>query len=326
MIIDTETHVLLRLWPIEFNPGQSRAMHSSWHEHSGELLVDEMDRAGVDKTFLISYDSEDILWYLERNGATAEDCIAGEKYTLSAVERWPDRFIWFATIKDPRRPDTLERIEDAFARGAVGIKVFPAYFPLDIDDPSFDPVWEACEAHDRRIILAFEDTEPPNTPSEQDYFRQLDRVLKRFPALSFQINHAGSTDPLAPDAEIIFEVTRENPNVLLSTSLLSMRWDDETEYPFPNYLRRLAKLHAEVGASKLMWATDWPWLEHFMKYPQAVNAIQRHAGFFSEEEKRAFMGGNAIRFLEGIGNGTFRSTPAASQGQVRAITGNQVTR
>jgi predicted TIM-barrel fold metal-dependent hydrolase len=316
MIIDTETHVLLRLWPIEYNPDQSRALHYTWHEHSGELLVAEMDRAGVDKTFLISYDAEDILWFLQRNGASAEDCIAGEKYTLSAVEQWPDRFIWFATIKHPHRADTLERIEDAFSRGAAGIKIFPAYVPLPIDDPAFDAVWAACETYDRRVIIAFEDTEPPITPSERDYFLQLDGVLKRHPGLWFQVNHAGSTDPLAPDAEVIFEVTRDNPNLMLSTSLLSMRWDDETEYPFPRYLRRLEKLHAEVGASKLMWATDWPWLEHYMKYPQAVNAIQRHAGFFTDEEKRAFMGGNAIRFIEGL-----RPRP-----QVRTIIGNEGAR
>jgi predicted TIM-barrel fold metal-dependent hydrolase len=185
-------------------------------------------------------------------------------------------------------------------------------------------VWELCDALDRRVILAFEDTQPPDTPSEQEYFRQLDGVLKRFPGVSFQINHAGSTDPLAPDAEVGFRVTRENPNLILSTALLSMRWDDETEYPFPNYLRRLEKLHAEVGASKLMWATDWPWLEHYMKYPQAVDAIRRHAGFLSLEEKRAFLGGNAVRFLHGLGEG--RSRPAAVSADVRAIDGNQSVR
>jgi hypothetical protein len=49
-----------------------------------------------------------------------------------------------------------------------------------------------------------------------------------------------------------------------------------------------------------MWATDWPWLEQYMNYPQAVNAIARHANFFTQEEKDAFLGGNALRFVEDL--------------------------
>ena len=50
-----------------------------------------------------------------------------------------------------------------------------------------------------------------------------------------------------------------------------------------------------------MWATDWPWLEHFFRYPQAVDAIRKHAHFFTETEKAAFLGGNAERFMEDVG-------------------------
>lgn len=297
MIVDTESHVLFRVWPIETNPDRSRVFHYCWHEHSGDLFVDEMQRSNVDKAFLISYDAEDILWYLKRRNYTTEDCIAGRKYTRSAVAKYPDRFFWFATIKDPRRADALELIKRDFVDGAVGIKIFPAYFPLPADHRSLLEVYRLCADANRRVIIAFEDTEPPLTPSVEEYFEQLDRALREVPDLVVQVNHAGCTDPLDPAAEIIFRVTNDHDNLMLSTALLGMNWDDETEYPFPNYLRRLEKLKQEVGAEKLMWATDWPWLEHFLKYPQAVDAIRKHAHFFSEVEKAAFLGGNAMRFI-----------------------------
>lgn len=299
MIIDTESHVIFRLWPIESNPTQSRVRRYTWHEHSGDLFVDEMDRAGVDRAFLISYDAEDILWYLQLNGSVAEDCVSGKKYTLSAVRKYPDRFIWFTTIKDPRRPDTLDRLRADFEEGAVGIKIFPAFFPIAMDDPAMLGVLRLCAELDRRVIIAFEDTKPPETPSVSEYFEQLDRVLAQFPGVRFQINHAGCVDPLSADAEAVFKVTGAHENMILSTAWTGMIWDDGTEYPFPNYLRRLERLKEAVGVDKLMWGTDWPWLEHEMKYPQAVDAIRKHATFLTEAEKRQFLGENAKRFVEG---------------------------
>ena len=297
MIVDTETHVLFRLWPIESNPEQSRVHHYTWHEHSGDLLVDEMDRAGVEKAFLISYDGEDIDAYLRLHDAGAEDCLGGRKYTLQAVRKYPSRFLWFTTIKDPRRSNTLDRIRDDFAAGAVGVKIFPAYFPLPVDCDEIRSVVRLCAEHDRRVMIAFEDARPPETPSIAEYFAQLDELLRAFPSVRFQVNHAGCVDPLLRTAEVVFRVATARDNLVLSTALLSMTWDDGTEYPFPNYLRRLERLNAEVGAEKLAWATDWPWLEHLMKYPQAVDAIRRHASFFSESEKASFLGGTAMRFV-----------------------------
>lgn len=300
MIIDTETHVLFRLWPQEYNPDKSRALHYTWHEHSGDLLVDEMDRAGVDRAFLISYDGEDIRWFLELNDSTVDDCIAGKKYAMSAIVKYPDRFHWFTTLKDPRRADTIEEVERDFRSGAAGIKVFPAYFPLDFNDVVFAPILDMCAREGRAVIVSFEDTKPPATPSLEAYFGQLHEIAAEYERLPIQVNHAGCADPLESEIDGICEVARARSNVVLSTALLALKWEDETEYPFPTYLRRLERLVEKVGTENLMWATDWPWLEHFMKYPQAVDAVRRHASFMTESEKRAFLGGNAERFVKGL--------------------------
>lgn len=307
MIIDTETHVVYRVFPREFNK-RPLIWGFTWHEFDGDLLVEEMDRAGVDKTFLISYDAEDILWYLHTESGSAEDCIAGERYTRIFVDRYPDRFIWFSTLKHPDRYDVREKMRIDFAAGAAGIKIFPAFLNLDADGPELMQVFEYCVENNRRVILSFEDTLPPQTPSVTGYWEQLDRVLARLPELRVQVNHAGAgtntdpaSDPLNPEAQIVFEVTNRHDNVLLSTAWLGKVWDDETEYPFPKYLSRLKRLVENCGVHKLMWATDWPWLESFMKYPQAVDAIRIHADFMSPEEKAQFLGGNAEKFVAGVG-------------------------
>jgi predicted TIM-barrel fold metal-dependent hydrolase len=309
VIIDTECHVLFRTFPRESNPDRPITTRASWHEYSGDLFAAEMERSGVDKGFLISYDADDIRWYLEETvGGDATDFYGGRKYTLeSAVKKYPDRFLWFATLKNPTRPDTLARMQKDFADGALGMKIFPAYSQLPLDDPSFVAIYRAIAEAGRRIIFSFEDTVPGKTPGVADYWHQLDWMLGEFPTIKVQINHAGAgnpddpvSDPLNPAARLIFDVVGRHSNVWLSTAYLGKVWDDESEYPYPNYLARLESLRNGVGASRLFWATDWPWLEAYQNYPQAVNCITRHASFFTEDERRAFLGENAFDFIKDL--------------------------
>jgi predicted TIM-barrel fold metal-dependent hydrolase len=310
VIIDTETHVIYRVFPREANPDQPMTFRPSWHEHSGELLAAEMDRAGVDKTILISYDAEDIDWFYRYVGIDGDlsDTFGGRKYTLeSGVKRFPDRFLWFNTMKHPDKPDALDRIRKDLGEGALGMKVFPTYMNLAVDDPKLIEAYRIVADAGKRIIFSFEDSLPPQTPSIPECFQQLDNVLTEFPDLKVQINHAGAgnqedpaSEPRNPEAKVIFDVVNKHENLFLSTAWLGKVWDDEHEYPFPNYLARLEALYNGVGAEKLFWATDWPWLEEWQTYPQAVDAIRRHASFFSDAEKALFLGDNAHAWIEDL--------------------------
>jgi predicted TIM-barrel fold metal-dependent hydrolase len=168
-------------------------------------------------------------------------------------------------------------------------------------------VYRLCVEKNRRIILSFEDTRPPDTPTVAEFCEQLDKVLEEFADLRFQLNHAGASgshdpasDPLNAEADAVFRVADRHDNLLLSTAWLGKVWDDESEYPYSKYLQRLERIKNAVGVEKIAWATDWPWLEQFMNYPQAVDAIRRHASFFSKEESELFLGGNAHRFVEDL--------------------------
>jgi predicted TIM-barrel fold metal-dependent hydrolase len=297
VVIDSETHVIFRAWPIETNPSRSRVEGFTWHEHSGDLLADEMKRAGVDRSILISYDGEDVEWFLRSIGTAPEDFITGKKYTKAALAAHPDRFYWFSTLKDPRVSANLDIVRQDFAEGARGLKIFPSFLVLAVDDPSLMTVYRLCIESDRRVILSFEDAHPPETHSIPEFFEQLDKVMRELPDLRVQLNHAGALDPLRPEAEVVFRTVPAHQNVWVSTAAMGLVWDDGTEYPFPNYLARLEKLKREVGAERLLWGTDWPHFSHYMLYPQAVESIRKHAHFFTDREKEQFLGGNAERFL-----------------------------
>ena len=118
-----------------------------------------------------------------------------------------------------------------------------------------------------------------------------------FSGMKVALLHAGCADPLRPIGEKVMELVRKFPNLYLSTSMPGEVWDDGTEYPFPNYLRRMETLIKGVGAHRVMWATDWPWFDWAYKYEQAANAIRRHARFLSETEKAAVLGETAVEFV-----------------------------
>ena len=272
--------------------------HFTWHEHSGDLLVAEMDNAGVDRSFLISYDAEDTRWSAEAHGFSMEEFAGGKKYTLLYVRKYPDRFVWFSTVKSPRRYDSAAIVASDLEEGAAGVKIFPAYIQSRLTDRGLKQVFEVCARCGAQVLVSFETLLPPQSPSLPEYLEQLGTVLEEFPSVNFGLMHAGCVDPLVPAAQLVFELARGFDNLYLSTAMPGAIWDDGVEYPFANHLRRIEILAREVGVQKLMWATDWPWLDHRYKYEQAIEAIRRHANFLTEGEKATFLGGAAEAFLK----------------------------
>src|SRR5207302_950340 len=119
--------------------------------------------------------------------------------------------------------------------------------------------------------------------------------------LRVQINHGGCVELDTEDSESLFQLVREQPNVHISTSVLSgvaMEWLHGWRYPYPTYLERLRRYVEEVPISRLLWGSDWPWYTQFWLYPQLIDAIRFHADFLGDDEKRLYLGGNAARLLE----------------------------
>ena len=100
-VVDTETHVLFRCWPIETNPQVSPTDPVTRTEHSGALLVAEMDRVGVDIAILIGCDGYDFSQFMKRFGSDPADFMGGRGYTRSWAERFPHRLKYVTTLQGP---------------------------------------------------------------------------------------------------------------------------------------------------------------------------------------------------------------------------------
>lgn len=295
--IDTEAHTFYRAFPPESGFAEDRRKRYTWQEHPGDLLLAEMDHAGVEKAFLISYDGWDMPYYMTAKNAGRESFWGGADYCRSFARAYPDRLLWFVTLRDPRERKGYEPLERRLAEGAHGIKVFPGFFETNIDEDFLLRAYEIVRDHGKRVIFGFEDTNRLGTPTVHEVWEAFARVAEAFPDLPMQTNHMGYLDPRTDEAERMFEIIRSHRNLYVSCSCLQFMWEDGHEYPFPRYLERIRALRDGCGSDRIVYGTDWPWLDHFFMYPQLVEAIRRHANFLSEEEKHQFLHRNARSFL-----------------------------
>jgi predicted TIM-barrel fold metal-dependent hydrolase len=298
-VVDTETHVFVRCWPLATSPQMSAVDPFTRAEHSGELLVAEMDRVGVDLAVLIGYDGYDFVSFMRRYESAPADFMGGRAYTRGWANRYPDRLRYVTTLFDPSaRPEAMDELDRELSLGAIGVKIFPAYLNLLPDAPEIRAALDLVRERSAAVAFGFEDTAPPATASLAEMYEAIGRLAADYPDVPIQLNHGANADLEGPEAPVLFEVVRANANILVSTSVLGgalMEWADGWRYPFPEYLRKLSVYAERVPPEQLAWATDWPWFEGVAKYPQLLGAIVEHATFFSDEDKRRYLGANAVR-------------------------------
>jgi predicted TIM-barrel fold metal-dependent hydrolase len=298
MVVDTETHVFYFARSSRDNPDKETIRkHYTWHEHDGDLLVAEMDHAGVDKALVIAYDAEDTRVAAESVGFGMEDFAGGKKHALRQIRKHPDRLVWISVIKGPPHYDSLERVRQELDEGAQGFKMFPPFLGANLSDEEWLTVLRELELRASRLLLSYEYLLPNEARSVPDFLDELDRALEHVPALPVALLHAGCIDPLLPAADRVVELVGRHPNVVLSNAMPGAVWDDGCEYPFANVLARVRRLNERVGADRLMWASDWPWFEHEMTYKQGIDCFRKHAAFLSPGELEQFLGGTAARFM-----------------------------
>ena len=151
----------------------------------------------------------------------------------------PDRFIvftqpWFPRVAEPGygkfQADEIARAHQAGARGlkvlkALGLVVLEKFNSgplLKVDDRRFDPMWEACAAHDMPVAIHTSDPEAFFTPIDRfnERFEELNahpdwsfhgkdypsdrelqearfRVLARHPKTQFVVLHVANSENLA---------------------------------------------------------------------------------------------------------------------------------
>ncbi len=300
-IIDMHTHLLRRVRPPLSRDVDMRAnpltSHYTWHEHNGDLLVQEMNVAGVSQSLVKTYAAADLAIALRRFGMDPADFETGEDYMLPWIRKYPDRFLW-AAVFNPTRADMMSEWKRRIEGDELKAVVFrPPFFPRNpINDSTHRELLEWCSANGKPVMMTFEGIVPPETPDQAQYLAWFGDVVDAFPRIRFALMHMGF-DELAqlarvPMFRLVNDLNERHRNVWFETAL-----HVDYTYPYRGYLEKLEMLYQAVGRDRIMWSTDWPWTEPWSKYFQHVQAVLENAHFLSEGEKRLFFGENAVTYL-----------------------------
>ncbi|HYF51173.1 MAG TPA: amidohydrolase family protein [Planctomycetota bacterium] len=168
--------------------------HTNWHGKNCHAVVADMDRAGIDVSWLLTWEVPEHEWdqaYYNafdpmRVGMPFED-------VARACELYPKRFVP-AYAPDPRRPDAIERLEAAVKM--YGVRVYGELkLRILFDDPDVVQMFRVCGKLGLPVVFHIDIPlkERPKPPA-RDYWYcvdidRLETVLKLCPETIF-IGHA----------------------------------------------------------------------------------------------------------------------------------------
>jgi len=235
-----------------------RRLPEMW-DISGDMIVKDMDAAGIDKSVLLAID-----WGLARYLSEPKLSIEGiNKIYADAVKKHPQRLIAFAGI-DPRRKNAPEMVEKFLGEwGMKGIKFHTAagFYP---NDKACYPIYEKASEYGVPVLLHTGEVLKPL------YFKycqpiHVQEVAMDFPDLPIILAHAGGC------------WYSEAVAICSNDSVSWQRVLFGSDYPFLKLL---------VNQER--------WVKAFTEIPDSV----KEQGIkFKDEEITGIMGGNAARIL-----------------------------
>ena len=267
-----------------------------------ELRLREMDRYGIDLS-IVSLTCPNVYWGNEDVSCRA--AVESNDTMAAAQARWPDRIRWFTSLPWEYPQRAVAELERTCALGASGVMVLANVAGRSLTDPFFAPVW--AEIDRRRLPVLVHPTDPPGAQvmdmtqfdlswsvgfmfdTTLAFTRMIfDGFFDRYPNLKMIASHGGGTLPylvgrFEKGDEV--EIPQRRKMQRKPTDYLRHIYYDCITYN-PGALQYLVSV---VGASQVMFGTDWPHQVH--DTPGSL----KHTGMFPAETRDAIRGGNAQR-------------------------------
>lgn len=214
--------------------------------------------------------------YARVNGAViTQEYMDGNQdtYLLAARAKYPDRI---------RICSLYWENADFRTEGFDGIKICAGRLKNQ-DLTAHMPVFRAAQEAGLFVGLDLADGDAQTA--------SLAEVIAECPDLRMAIGHFGMVTTEGWEKQIELAV---NPNVYIESGGLTWLFNKEF-YPFPSAVEAIRTAASICGMDKLMWGSDYPRTLTEITYPMSIRFIEETERL-TDEEKRAFLGGNAMRF------------------------------
>jgi predicted TIM-barrel fold metal-dependent hydrolase len=263
---------------------------------SPEKMLALMDYAGVRKALLHNAHMYGML----------------NDYLGEVVRKHPDRLAGTVQIHeaDCDHDDQIREL----TRGVEELGLRALHFQIEgffrhdfrdrFDDSKFDVFWDEVL---RLGIPVLWNIRPLATPRNRDYVEQVARLgrwARRWKGIRNVFTHGVNVALLMDDAGRVvippeFWDTLELDNMYLEL-LFPVMQGNRWEYPYPEAQELIREFHRRLGASKLLWGSDYPTSERSATYVQSLDYIRKHCRFMSALDKDRVLGGTAAE-LYGFG-------------------------
>lgn len=197
---------------------------------SPDILVAQMDEAGISKSILYAVDAPIVY--------------ASNEYVKALCDNYPDRFIGFASV-NPKDSSAVDVLDKAIKKlGLIGLKLHPPLQDFFPNNKVVFPIYEKAVELDIPVVFHV-GTTPFGSLCRLSQANPLliDDVAVQFPNLRIMLTHLGTLWH-----HEAFMVVEKNPNVFIDTAAYL--------YEIKNLLT--LDLIERIGPNKLIFGTDYP--------------------------------------------------------------------
>ena len=196
-----------------------------------------------------------------------------DEYLLRVRKAYPERF---------RICSLYEEREDFRLDGFDGLKICAGRL-ADQDLKNLLPVFRKAE--EAGVFVGLDLADGDAQTDDMQY------LIDACPNLRITIGHFGMVTTEGWQKQIALA---KNPNVYIESGGLTWLFHKEF-YPYPSAVEAILEARDICGMDKLMWGSDYPRTMTDITYRSAVRFLEETTRL-TEEEKDAFLGGNAERF------------------------------
>ncbi len=237
------------------------------NDATAETLLQLMAQAGVQRTVIIQ-----VIHYKWDN-----------RYLADVLKAYPQKFRGVARVnpEDPAAPDHLSRLTEE--SGFHGVRLSPAGDASGdwIRGPLMPPLWRRCRELKVPMTILAPVTRMPDVA----------RLADQYPDLTLVIDHMADSPLQEPDQLQKLLVLRRYPKLYVK---ISHSWSLSSQpYPYPDSQQQIKRLHETFGPKRLIAGSDWPLVEKFCTYQQAIDLARTRMPFLNAEDRSWICGRTA---------------------------------
>ena len=182
--------------------------------------------------------------------------------------------------EDPAAPDHLSELTE---HGFYGVRISPAADASGdwIRGPLMPPLWR--RSSDLKI--------PMTVLAPVTRMPDVARLADQFPELTIVIDHMADCPLNQPNELEKLLTLRRFPKLYVK---ISHSWSLSAQsYPYLDSQQQIKRLYDAFGPKRLIAGTDWPLVEKYCSYAQAIDLARARIAFLNNEDKRWICGQTA---------------------------------